>query len=79
MVWSTDAVSVEFRDVNSTTSLFFNITLYTLIHIWLGTCTQKSNTNLTYLFFFMKIKFDKLLSEIGVVLQKRKFNLTMSA
>ena len=77
MVWSTDAVSVEFRDVNSTTSLFFNITLNTLIHSWLG--TQKSNTNLTYLFFFMKIKFDKLLSEIGVVLQKRKFNLTMSA
>ena len=33
----------------STTSLFFNFTLYTLIHFWLG--TQKSNTNLNNLFF----------------------------
>ena len=54
-----------------TTSLFFNVTFYTLIHFWLG--KQKSNTNLHNL-FFMNIKFDELImmSEIGHVLQKRR-------
>ena len=60
----------------STTSLFFNVTLYTLLHFWLS--TQKSNTNLNDL-FYMNIKFDKLLSEIVNVLQKGEFKLTMSA
>ena len=51
----------------STTSLFFNVTLYTLIHFWLG--TLKSNT------IFMNIKFGELLSDIGNVLQKRRIKL----
>ena len=53
----------------STSQLFFNVTLYTLIHFWLG--TQKSNTNLIHL-FFMNIKYDELLSEIGNVLQNKR-------
>ena len=67
MVWSPGAVSVEFRDVPQ--HFFFNVTLFTLLHIWLG--TQKSNTNLNNL-FIMYIKFDELLSEIGNVLQNRR-------
>ena len=55
---------------------FFNATLYTLLHFWLG--TQKSHTNLNNL-FFMNIKVAELLSEIGNVLQKGEFNLTISA
>ena len=53
----------------STSQLFFNVTLYTLIHFWLG--TQKSNTNLIHL-FFMNIEYDELLSEIGNVLQDKR-------
>ena len=34
-------------------SLFFKVTLYILIHFWLG--TQKSNTNLTHFFHEYKI------------------------
>ena len=56
----------------STTSLFFNVTLYTLIHLWLG--IQKSYANFNN-FFFMNIKFNELLSEIGNVLQKRRYEL----
>ena len=53
----------------STSQLFFNVTLYTLIHFWLG--TQKSNTNLIHL-FFMNIEYDEMLSEIGNVLQNKR-------
>ena len=53
----------------STSQLFINVTLYTLIHFWLG--TQTSNTNLIHL-FFMNIKYDELLSEIGNVLQNKR-------
>ena len=56
----------------STTSLLFKVTLYILIHFWLG--TQKSNTNLNNL-LFMNIKLDELLSEISNVLQKRRVYL----
>ena len=56
----------------SITSLFFIVTLYTLIHLWLG--IQKSYTNFNNL-FFMNIKFSELLSEIGNVLQKRRVQL----
>ena len=53
----------------STTSLFFSVTLYTFILFWLG--IQKSNTNLNNL-FFMNIKFDEMLSEIGNVFAKKE-------
>ena len=53
----------------STTSLLFNVTLYTLAHFWLS--TQKSNINLD-IFFYMNVKFDELLNEIDNVLQKKK-------
>ena len=66
MVWSPGAVSDEFCDVPQR-HCFFNVTLYTLIHLWLG--IQKSYTNLNNL-FFMNIKFNELFSEIGKVLQK---------
>ena len=56
----------------STTSLFFNVTLYTLVLCWLG--TQKSNTNLNN-GFYTSFRFDKLLSEIDNVLQKGEFKL----
>ena len=59
--------AVELRDVPQRHCFVFNITLFILIHFWLG--TQKSNTNLN---FFMNIKFDKLMSEIGIVFQKRR-------
>ena len=45
----------------STTSLFYNVTLYASIHYWLG--TQKSHTNFNNL-FYMNIKFEEQLSEI---------------
>ena len=47
-------------------------THYTLIHFWLG--TQNSNTNLhnKQSFFYMNIRFDKLLSEIDNVLKKKE-------
>ena len=41
--------------------------------------TQKLNTNLNKLFFYMNIKFDELLSETDNALQKEEFNLTTSA
>ena len=53
----------------STTSLFFHVTLYILIHF--GSSTHKSNTNLNNL-FYIDTKFDKLLSEIDDVLQKKR-------
>ena len=74
MVWSTGAVSVEFRDVQQRHC--FSVTFYTLIHFRLS--TQKSNTNLNN-HFYMDIKFDELFSEIDNVLQKGELNLTMSA
>mgnify|MGYP003692461339 CR=1 FL=1 len=66
--------SVEFRDVPKVHC--FSILLYTLINFWLD--TQRSNTNLNYL-FSKNIKFDKLLSEIGYFffLQKRKVKLNL--
>ena len=51
--------------LRSTTSLFFNVTHYTLIHIWLF--TQKPNSNFNDR-FYMNMKFDKLLSKIDNVL-----------
>ena len=48
----------------STTSLFFLVTLYTLIHFWLS--TQKLNINLNKI-FYINIKFDELLSEVDTV------------
>ena len=53
--------------LRSTTSLFFNVTLCSLIHFWLG--TQKSISALTI--FSININFDKVISEIDNVLQKR--------
>ena len=50
----------------STTSLFFNELLYTLIHFRQG--TQKSTYNINSI-FYMTIKFDELLSKIDSVLQ----------
>ena len=61
--------SLRWVQWRSTTFMFFNGTLYILMHFWQG--TQKSNTSLT-IFFFMNIKFDEMLSEIGNVLQKRR-------
>ena len=74
MVWS--PVSVEFCDVPQR-HCFPHVTLYILIHF--RSSTQKSNTNLNNLFFYMNIKFDELLSEIDNVSQKGEFKLTMSA
>ena len=56
----------------STTSLFSHVTLYILIHF--GSNTQRSKTNFNNL-FYINTKFDKLLSEIDHVLQKKKKNL----
>ena len=59
-----------------TSSLFLVVHLYTLINVWL--VTQKSNSNLINI-FYISVEFDELQSEIYYVLQKREFNLTMSA
>ena len=57
-----------------TKSLFFNVTLYTLILFW--SSTLKPNTNFNNI-FYTSFRFDKLLSEIDTVLQK-KDSLTLS-
>ena len=53
----------------STTSSFFHVTLYILIHFRPG--TQESNTKLNNP-FYINIKFDKLLNEIDNVLHLSK-------
>ena len=48
----------------STTSLIFNVTFYTLIHIWLQIINTLNNLS------YMYINFDNWLIEINNVLQK---------
>ena len=74
MAWSPAAVAVKFRDVSQ--RHFFSFILYTLIRLVRYTEVEYQ---LKQSFFFMRHKFDKLLSEIDNVLQKGEFNLTMSA
>ena len=68
MVWSPGAVAVEFRDVlqRHCFSMLLSILFNTF---WQG--TQKSNTNLNNI-FYTSFRFDKLLSEIDNVFQKRR-------
>ena len=47
-------------------------TLYILIHFWLGTQNSSTNLHNKQSFFYMNIRFDKLLSEIDDVLLKRR-------
>ena len=60
----------------STTSLFFNVTLYTLIHFWLG--TQKSNTNLNNFFSWIS-NFTDCWVKLAMFYKKGEFNLNMEA
>ena len=55
MVWSPGADTVEFRDVPR------RLTLYTLMHFWLGTQNSIRAYQFKH-FFYMNIKFDELLS-----------------
>ena len=60
---------------SSTTSLFINVTLYTLIHFWLG--TQKSDTNLNN--WFSRISnFTNCWVKLAMFYKKGKFNKHVS-
>ena len=60
----------------STKSLFFNITLYTLMHFWLG--TQNSITNLN-IFFTWISNLTNCWVKVTMFYKKGEFNLTVSA
>ena len=48
MVWSPGRRRLRWVPLRSTTSLFFSVTLYTLIQFWLS--TRKTNNNFNYVF-----------------------------
>ena len=60
----------------STTSLFFDVTFYTLILFWLG--TQKSNTNFNYIIYTIKLDLINCWVKLTMFYKKGEFTYNVS-